>query len=120
MKHFMIGGIQVQWPVRGCDEHIVGAIISARGSPVRMVGIILVVIAGVHREGQTDLLLIAEALRLLGLGLGPRQRRQQHRGQNPNNCNHYEQLNQREGILRMAQAPGAGLTSHMDFRKWLD
>ena len=66
MKHFVVGGIRVQWPVRGRDEHVVSAVVSARGSPVRVVGIIVVVVAGVHREGQTDLLACLRAYREVG------------------------------------------------------
>jgi hypothetical protein len=57
---------------------------------------------------------------LLPLCLGPRQRRKQHRCQNGNNGNYYEQLNQRESSLRITPAAGTALISHMGFRKWLD
>ena len=56
-----------------------------------------VVIAGVHHDGQAQLVLIAGALDAFGGFLGPGQRRQEHGGQDRDDGDDHQKLNERKG-----------------------
>src|SRR5205823_1625266 len=54
----------------------------------------VVVVVGIHLPAQLQLLHVADALRPLGLALGPRQGRQQHRRENSDDGDDYQQFDQ--------------------------
>ena len=58
--------------------------------------VLLVVVVGVHVEGESDLAFVARTLRRERLGLGPRQRGQQQRRQNGNNGDDDQQFDECE------------------------
>ena len=55
--------------------------------------VFVVVVRGVHLASEKDLFVIVNAVRLLGLGLGPGQRRQQQRSQDRNDRDNHQQFN---------------------------
>ena len=54
----------------------------------------IVVVIGPHARAQPDLLEVVHALDALRLGLGPRQRRQEQRGENGDDGNDHQQFDQ--------------------------
>jgi hypothetical protein len=97
---FVFAGLWDAWKKPDDVEVESYTIISAPGfAPALAIGKALIVIRPIHRDRKTDLLQIAEAISLLGLGFGLGESREQQGGQNRDDRNDHQQLNQCESPL---------------------
>ena len=78
-------------------------IVQPAGSPVESVGYIALVVIGVHQPSQTNLLAVIHAGNGLRPDFRPRERRQQHGGQDCNDGNDHQQFDQSESPVALAQ-----------------
>ena len=85
LEYFHAAGVGVQRPPLGRGDGSVmraGSALSPEGGPAIVDRVKVVVFVHVHGIGQPDLILVAGAFLLMGLGLGPSEGGQQQGGQN--------------------------------------
>lgn len=109
-EDFRAALVLVEGAIGHGDEDVVGAIFTTGGSPISAARVGVVVVVGIHLEGESDLFLVGDALDGFGFGFGSGEGWEEHACEDRDDGDNDEQFDERERPL------GGGVT--MRGRDW--